>query len=346
MSALSDAWYKHRRWTRFLRPLSAVFAVVSAIRRGYYRRPGNHYTPAKPLIVVGNITAGGTGKTPLVIYLARKLREAGYTPGIVSRGYGAKAPSYPYAVSPQSGFREAGEEPLLIARQTQCPVIIDPDRVAAVKFLESRYPCDVVISDDGMQHYRLGRSLEIAVIDGQRGFGNGYLLPAGPLRERPARLESVDLIVCNGATRHALPAHTLRMDLAPTHLVHLADGKALAIDDPALTGLTARKVHAVAGIGNPERFFTSLCDCGFDIITHIFRDHHDFTAADITFDDDLDVVMTEKDATKCLALASEKHWFLKVEARLPDTFMAKVLERLPAPGLTHSQSQTDLQPYG
>lgn len=331
MPALSNAWYKNSRWPMLLRPLSAVFAVVAGVRRWYYHGPGNRYSSRLPVIVVGNITAGGTGKTPLVIHLARKLREAGYAPGIVSRGYGSRAPSYPYAVTPESGVREAGEEPLMIARRTGCPVIIDPDRVAAVKTLESAYPCDIVISDDGMQHYRLDRTLEIAVVDGQRGFGNGWLLPAGPLREKPSRLDSVDIVVCNGESRHRLPGGTLRMDLEPTHLVHVTDGRSLAIDDPALDVMTAKKVHAVAGIGNPERFFTSLCGCGFDIISHIFRDHHAYTRDDISFDDELDVVMTEKDAVKCRDIADDKHWFLKVAARLPDDFMSRVLQHLPAP---------------
>jgi tetraacyldisaccharide 4'-kinase len=209
-------------------------------------------------------------------------------------------------------------------------VIIDPDRVAAVQLLETRYDSNVIISDDGMQHYRLNRTIEIAVVDGQRGFGNGYLLPAGPLREKPARLESVDLVVCNGESRHTLPGETLRMDLEPTHLVHLADDRALSVHDAFLRTLTARKVHAVAGIGNPERFFNSLCGCGFDIITHIFRDHHQYSAKDISFPDELDVVMTEKDAIKCRQICSEKHWYLKVTARLPEAFMQQIMTKLQA----------------
>ena len=333
MNKLSDAWYKNRRWVHCLRPLSAIFGAVSTLRRSTYRNSAKAYTSRHPVIVIGNITAGGTGKTPLVIYLARELQALGYRPGIVSRGYGAKPQGYPFAVTPETDFREAGEEPLMIALNTGCPVIIDPDRVAAVQELEKHDDCNIIISDDGMQHYRLNRTLEIAVIDGQRGFGNGLLLPAGPLREKPRRLDSVDLVVCNGPSRHALPAQALRMDLEATQLVHLPDGRSLSVHDAFLSTLTAKKVHAVAGIGNPERFFNSLCACGFDIITHIFRDHHPFTAQDITFADDLDVVMTEKDAVKCLQICDERHWYLKVEARLPDTFMQRVRAGLDAAGV-------------
>jgi tetraacyldisaccharide 4'-kinase len=326
MSLLANAWYKESKWIRILKPLSAVFGLISAMRKRWYQNPERNYTSSYPVIVVGNLTAGGTGKTPLVIFLAQQLREQGYKPGIVSRGYGSKAPSYPFAVNPDTSYLEAGEESLMISRHTQCPVIIDPDRVSAVQFLEAHYHCDIIISDDGMQHYRLARTIEIAVVDGQRGFGNGFLLPAGPLREKPERLQTVDMIVCNGESPHKLPEGTWRMDLDATHLVHLADNKYLSVKDEILQKMTAKKVHAVAGIGNPERFFNSLCACGFDIITHIFRDHHSFASADIQFDDDLDVVMTEKDAVKCNEFASDKHWYLKVVARLPENFMQRIVD--------------------
>jgi len=330
MSFLTDAWYKESRWIRVLKPLSAVFGLVSAMRKHWYQNSKRIYTSRYPVIIVGNLTAGGTGKTPLVIFLAQQLREQGFKPGIVSRGYGSKAPSYPFAVTPATDFREAGEESLMIARHTQCPVIIDPDRVSAVQYLEAHFHCDIIISDDGMQHYRLDRTLEIVVIDGQRGFGNGLLLPAGPLRESPERLQSVDMIVCNGGAPIALSESAYRMDLDATHLVHLADNKYLSVKDEILQNMTAKKVHAVSGIGNPERFFNSLCACGFDIITHIFRDHHLFASGDIQFDDDLDVVMTEKDAVKCNEFASDRHWYLKVVARLPENFIQQIIDLLPA----------------
>jgi len=330
MKLLNNAWYRNARWVRFLLPLSSIFALVSSLRRHYYRNTDKAFKAKYPVIVVGNITAGGTGKTPLVIYIAQQLRQRGYSPGIVSRGYGSQAASYPFAVTPQSSFRDAGEEPLMIARHTHCPVIIDPDRSAAVQMLETRYDCDIIISDDGLQHYRLSRNIEIAVVDGQRGVGNGLLLPAGPLREKPERLKEVDLIVCNGPSKHPLPGHSYEMNLDATHLVHLIDNKSLAIADETLQEIKNKKVHAVAGIGNPERFFNSLCASGFDIIRHIFRDHHYFSKQDISFADELDVVMTEKDATKCRDIASDKHWFLKVAARLPDEFMDKLIEKLAA----------------
>ncbi len=337
MNKLADAWYKDKGWTRYLRPLSGLFGLVSSFRRARYRNTSRAYTSRYPLIVVGNITAGGTGKTPLVIYLANQLQALGYRPGIVSRGYGAKPDTTPFAVTPQSNFREAGEEPLMIARNSRCPVIIDPDRVAAVQYLEANYDCNIIISDDGMQHYRLNRTMEIAVVDGQRGFGNGMLLPAGPLREKPQRLDSVDIVVCNGHSDLDLPQGSLRMDLEATDLVHLADNKALSVHDAFLSTLTAKKVHAVAGIGNPERFFNSLCGCGFDIITHIYRDHHFFNREDISFDDDLDVVMTEKDAVKCQEICTDAHWYLKVTAVLPESFMQRIQQELQTAENTNPQ---------
>jgi len=328
MNILTNAWYKQSRWIHCLRPLSALFSLISNLRRLQSCKSGKAYISRLPVIVVGNITAGGTGKTPLVIYLAQELCRLGYSPGIVSRGYGSKTSEYPFAVTPQTNYRQAGEEPLMIARYTQCPVIIDPDRVAAVRELESRYDCNVIISDDGMQHYRLTRDIEIALVDGQRGFGNGYLLPAGPLREKPDRLDTVDLIVCNGKARHKLPVPYLRMDLDATHMVHMKTLKSLSVNDEDLRSIKGKKVHAIAGIGNPERFFTSLCGCGFDIITHMFRDHYLYRPEDIVFDDDLDVVMTEKDATKCEEFVTDRHWYLKVAARLPDEFMTSLVSLL------------------
>ncbi len=183
MNRLVNAWYKDARWVKLLRPLSAVFGLVSSTRRKWQQNSERQYKSALPLIVIGNVTASGTGKTPLVIYLAQQLQELGFKPGIVSRGYGAKPPEYPFAVTPKTSHEEAGEEALMIARQTQCPVIIDPDRVSAVKFLEALNDCDVIISDDGMQHYRLARDFEIAVIDGQRGFGNGFPSASWPVEK-------------------------------------------------------------------------------------------------------------------------------------------------------------------
>jgi len=328
MKSLAEAWYTQASWLKCLRPLSLIFSLVTRMRRRWYRKKGRAYTSRLPVIVVGNLTAGGTGKTPLVIYLAQALQREGYKPGIVSRGYGSKAPAYPFLVTRDSAFLEAGEEPLMIARNTGCPVIIDPDRVAAIRQLESHHDCDIIISDDGLQHYSMNRAIEIVVIDGQRGFGNEQLIPEGPLREKPERLKEVDMVVCNGTPREQIAGHYLEMSLIPRRLVHLLDQSSIAIDNPVLGEFSAKKVHAVAGIGNPARFFTSLCDCGFDIISHIFPDHYIYNSHDIQFPDDLDVVMTEKDAIKCAAIATEKHWYLEVESELPETFIKTLLQKL------------------
>ncbi len=346
MKKIVDTWYTDQALF-WLKPASAIFSLLSSIRRRLYISGRKKtYRASVPLIVVGNITVGGTGKTPLIVYLARQLMLAGYRPGIISRGYGSKAPQYPFHVKKDSPVLHSGDEALLIARNTECPVVIDADRVEATKSLEQHYDCNVILSDDGMQHYAIARDIEIAVIDGRRGFGNGELLPAGPLREKPERLDDVDFIVSKGASNLQLSQTVYEMSLKPRHLCHLLTGKLLSIDDVMAETEKSRatendvnsetdtnrkyrhKVHAIAGIGNPERFFSSLCDCGFDIISHVFDDHHSFNLQDIEFDDDLEVIMTEKDAVKCLDFARKTDWYLSVDANIDDRFMASLLAKL------------------
>lgn len=337
MKRIVDTWYggKPLRW---LKPFSLLFGGLSSIRRNLYASGRRKvYRASVPLIVVGNITVGGTGKTPLIVYLARQLMDAGYRPGIVSRGYGSKAPQYPFHVLADSPVSQSGDEALLIARNTQCPVVIDADRVEAVKSLEQHYDCNVILSDDGMQHYAMARDIEIAVIDSLRRFGNGQLIPAGPLREKPQRLEQVDFIICNGDCDLEFDIPTYTMRLEPRQLCHIQSGEKYPIagiqselaksreDD---SNKPRHKVHAIAGIGNPERFFSSLCDCGFDIITHIFSDHHVYTADDIRFNDDYEVVMTEKDAVKCTDFARKSDWYLSVDAVIDEDFFANLLAKL------------------
>ncbi len=338
MKKFSDTWYSKDSPLLFrllLRPLSFLFRIISGFRRWLYRSGRKHvYRASRPVIVVGNISVGGTGKTPLIVYLAQQLMAAGYHPGIVSRGYGSKAPSYPFAVTAASSVREAGDEALLIAMNTGCPVVIDAQRGRALSWLEQHHDCDVILSDDGMQHYAMARDIEIAVVDGKRGFGNGRLLPEGPLRELPERLQEVDFLVINGTPRHEFPEPYHVMSLKPQHLCHIRSGRQLPLEyvhetqQDRAAQANKNKVHAVAGIGNPERFFSSLCDCGFDIITHIYRDHHAFSEKDISFGDELDVVMTEKDAVKCKPFARDRDWYLKVAAVMDEDFMTALLERI------------------
>lgn len=275
-----------------------------------------------PVIVVGNLTVGGTGKTPLVIAIAKYLQSKGYEPGIVSRGYGGSA-RYPCEVTEHSSSVEVGDEPLLIYRATGCPMIVDPNRSRAVETLLNFYSCDIVISDDGLQHHALNRDIEIVVIDGERRFGNGYCLPAGPLRESVRRLKTVDLVVTNGSAKEG--EHAMNLVFQEIRPV-----LALNKEIKTLQNLKGQTVHAIAGIGNPNRFFQQLSQFGMTVIPHAFSDHYYFTEEDISFDDDLPIIMTEKDAVKCEKIASKRHWYLPVEAQCPPEFWVNFDQKLQA----------------
>lgn len=325
------AWYQGRRWVYWLLPLTGLFRLVSAARRLWLTRWRQQQLPV-PVIVVGNISVGGTGKTPLIIALAEHLRSRGYRPGIVSRGHGGKAPAYPLDVTLATPVEYSGDEPLAIARATGCPVSVGPDRVAAARRLHRQHHCDVILSDDGLQHYRLGRALEIAVIDAQRGFGNGFCLPVGPLREPVARLKTVDWVVLNGeiAKPPSLPAGVTAtaMTVVPSHWCPVAGGEAQPLDHftPGQT------VDAVAGIGNPARFFTTLEQLQLSPRRHPFADHHSYRPQDLAFGSNRPLVMTAKDAVKCQAFAQSHWWFLAVSARLPESFWQALDRRLNAWG--------------
>lgn len=265
-----------------------------------------------PVIAVGNITVGGAGKTPLVIRLVEMLKSMGLRPGVISRGYGGQAEQWPQPVSAGSDPQLVGDEPVLIARRCNCPMWVGPDRPAAAKALMEAGECDIIISDDGMQHYALGRDIEIAVIDAERRLGNGWCLPAGPLRERPGRLSSVDLQVINGQS----------MLLRPTGIKALANATG-RLEWPQLRG---KRIHAIAGIGNPDRFFSLLRSQGLEVIEHPFPDHYRYGVDDIHFGDGLPVLMTEKDAVKCMAFAGEQHWFIEVSAELDPTLESRLYE--------------------
>jgi tetraacyldisaccharide 4'-kinase len=308
---LTSLWYGSHPLSFALLPLSALFRVVVSVRRfAYYSGVLRTHKLPVPVIVVGNITVGGTGKTPLVIWLVEALRAAGHRPGVVSRGYGGDAAVWPQPVTADSDPAKVGDEPVLIARRAACPVVVAPQRVAAARRLIADYACDVVVCDDGLQHYALRRDAEIVVIDGERRLGNGRCLPAGPLRETAARLRSVDLTVVNGA---ALPGEC-RMQLSGSVARSLA-GPPRERDLGEWRGST---VHGVAGIGNPGRFFGHLRGQGLKVVEHPFPDHHRFQAEDLSFGDDLPVIMTEKDAVKCRDFAGPLHWYVPVSARIDD----------------------------
>jgi tetraacyldisaccharide 4'-kinase len=330
-SRLVAAWYAQRltALTAPLVPLAAAFATIACARRALFRA-GVLRTKRLPVpvVVIGNITVGGSGKTPLVAALSRALVERGWHPGIVSRGHGgARVHGSPIVVAPDSDAREVGDEPVLLAR-TGIPVAVAVDRVAAARALLEAHPqCDVIVADDGLQHYRLPRNFEIVVVDAARGLGNGWRLPAGPLREPPSRLDEADAVVAlvtpGAPARWSVP-NAWRMTLTGDTFRRVAD-PAQTQPPSAFTGIG---VHAVAGIGNPERFFAQLRSLRIAAMGHAFPDHHRFVAGDLALPGARAILMTEKDAVKCAAFADERCWYLPVRAHVDSALVALVEEVL------------------
>lgn len=319
MNWLQKRWYTPGKGIWWLAPLTLLFWILSAGRRWLYRLGVlRRHRVAAPVIVVGNISVGGNGKTPLVIRLCQWLKQQGYHPGVVSRGYGGKSPHYPLPVEPHSDPRLVGDEPVLMRQHLGCPLVVDPDRVRGAKALIDTFQCNIILCDDGLQHYRLARDIEILVVDGERRHGNGHLLPMGPLREGLWRTKQVDFIVVNGGV--ARPGE---------HLMSLEPGQLVNVKYPSQT----QSIHdlkkpatAVAAIGNPERFFTTLLTRRVKLkATLSFPDHHPFQDGDIP--DDL-VLMTEKDAVKCRGFAKSQWWYLPVSAKLTETFKQQLLDKL------------------
>jgi len=305
-------------------PASLVFGLVVFFRRLFFKfHLFKSHKAGIPVIVVGNLTAGGSGKTPLVLRIVELLREHGWKPGIVSRGYGGSAAAKggaPRQANIASDPAEVGDEPILLARRSGCPVWVAPERGAACRALREQHPeCDVIVTDDGLQHYALARDIEICVVDG-RGFGNGFLLPAGPLRESRARLASVDAVV----THECGEVNGYKMQLQGENLVRVTD----AHDVRPAKSFAGQKMHAVAGIGDPQRFFLHLARFGIKPVPHPFPDHHWFRAEELDFGDTAPVVMTEKDAVKCRRLAKPNHWVFPVSASLDPAFERWLLEKL------------------
>lgn len=325
-----DAWYGDKRWPWLLAPLSLLFRLIALARRAYLSRFDQQQLSV-PVIVVGNISLGGTGKTPLIIALIEHLKQRGFEPGVISRGYGGQAPAYPLLVDAGTPVEHSGDEPLSIALATGCKVCVDPDRLAAGRKLEAE-GCDLLLSDDGLQHYRLGRSLEIAVIDGQRGLGNGLCLPAGPLREAPRRLRQVDWVVVNGSlnerTKAQLNKLAIRdwvpMQIAPDHWQRLVDGEQLALQHLSF----GTQVNAVCGLGNPQRFYDTLRQLGLQPLEHDFPDHYQYRSEDLQFERSAPVVMTTKDAVKCRDFARPDWYALAVAAQLPEPFWQALDQKL------------------
>jgi len=322
MARIERHWYRLTLLHFILLPLSLLFAILAGIRRVFYRQ--GIYRSEKlpvPIIVVGNITVGGSGKTPLTLWLAQQLLDAGWHPGIISRGYRGSATA-PQEVLPDSTPAETGDEPLLMAQRNLCPVWIGRDRPAAARALLNAHPgCDVIISDDGLQHYRMQRDAEIVVLDGHRRIGNGFLLPAGPLREPPSRLQTVDAVVVNGgASGKGMYGMQLRGGIF--HNLLNPERTAQAAD------FSGQRLHALAGIGHPERFFRHLESLGLAITRHPLPDHHHYSAEDIAWPDADAVFMTEKDAVKCTPFATEKCWVLRVDAEVDAALAPHIMRKI------------------
>ncbi|OGT21233.1 MAG: tetraacyldisaccharide 4'-kinase [Gammaproteobacteria bacterium RBG_16_57_12] len=317
---LEALWYGKSPKALLLLPLSKLFSLLVSVRRRAYRLGLlKVHRLAVPVIVVGNVTVGGTGKTPLVAYLVDYLQRHGYRPGIVSRGYGGEASLWPQQVRPDSDPRIVGDEAVLLARRCRCPMAVGPDRVAAAQALLQYHDCNIIVSDDGLQHYALGRDIEIVVIDGIRRFGNGLCLPAGPLREPVKRIQQADMVVVNGLAGRG----EYSMQLSGRQLVNLTDAR----QTRDLDNLRGQSVHAIAGIGNPKRFFDKLQQLGIRVIEHPFPDHHPYHREEVTFNDDLPVLMTEKDAVKCERFAGPDYWYLPVNTAMGAEFTS-ALEKL------------------
>ena len=317
-------WYTPERIPPlWLRLLSGIYAMLAGVRRALYRR-GIFKVESLPVpvIVVGNISVGGTGKTPLTIALVEALRARGWNPGVISRGYGVSGEG-PTLLDDDVLPGTVGDEPCLIRQRTGVPIAVGRDRVAVARLLLAVAKPDVLIADDGMQHYALLRNVEICVIDGERRFGNGRLLPAGPLRESVSRLASVEFCVCNGGTPQV---DEVPMHLLGEHAVLLAD----AARSQPLQAFSGQRVHAVAAIGNPQRFFAALRSQGIEPVEHSFADHHRYAASDLAFADDLPILMTEKDAVKCRFFVQPNLWYVPVRAELPATFFDDVVTKLTA----------------
>ena len=320
-SFLLNGWYGNGSWLKTLSPLSWVFGRLARRRRGAAN--AHTWIPPVPLLVVGNISVGGTGKTPVVIWLANWLREAGMRVGIVSRGYKGRG-DFPKFVQTDSDIIEVGDEAPVLAERTHCAVVVDPDRVRAVQHLLENRDIDVVLSDDGLQHYNLGRHFEVAVIDGARGLGNGLLLPAGPLRESESRLNEVDWVISNGPNVHAISAVDDIMQVIPTRFVNIYSQEKLTVEE--FTGRMAKVVHTYSAIGNPSRFINSLRQLGLAPISHELPDHSLFRESDIQHHIDDVIVVTEKDwrKVKPLNFQSENVWYLEVAV----SFEHEIDERL------------------
>ncbi len=324
MTGLEQYWYRTSPVHLILLPISWLFGTLSALRRLLYR---SHILESfklpVPVVIVGNITVGGTGKTPLTLTIAEQLVRHGYRPAIISRGYGGNR--IQQAVTEHSTAQEVGDEPLLMARRKICPVWVGKDRDATAKQVLIAHPqCNVLLCDDGLQHYRLQRDMEIAIVDGVRRFGNGHLLPAGPLREPVSRLNKVDAVVINGGQNIPGLKNQYAMQLSGVIFHNLRKPEKTASAEQ----FRELRLHAAAGIGHPERFFSHLTALGLDFTPHAFPDHHSYRAGDLNFDECDALLLTEKDAVKCAKFADDRFWVLRVDAQVDPALLNHLLRKI------------------
>lgn len=332
-----NAWYRKSPWLYLLIPFAVLYRFLARRRRIRLEAKRLIDPSWPPIVVIGNITVGGTGKTPLIVALARALRNLGLQPGIVSRGYGGHPTHTPCAVTALSSVEEMGDEAVMIRRSVDCPMVVDPNRVRAINSLLSMQHCDVILSDDGLQHYAMQRDLEIVVLDGERLFGNAMRLPAGPLREGRSRLREVDYVVINGGQRE----HWQReidaiggtptpgtMTLRATQWVNMNTGARMGLGD--LPVAANGRLHALAGIGNPQRFFNNVRELGYEPLCHPFPDHYRYAPQDLAFKPTDTVVMTHKDAVKCERFATQNYWYLDTELDLEDALSDALIKDIQA----------------
>jgi len=335
MRLIEKVWFKKHqaKWllVPLLLPITLLFYLLTSLRRSLFRLGIlKSFKVSAPVIVVGNIGVGGNGKTPVVIFLIEECKKLGLKPGVVSRGYGGEAPYYPYLLEENSTAKEAGDEPILISNRCHVPVVVGSDRVAAANLLIEQ-GCNIVIADDGLQHYKLARDLELIIVDAKREFGNGLLLPAGPLREGKWRLQTVDYVIANGllSSESCIQQikNYLEMTLSPQFVCNIKTGEQVALQDFIKANNT---INAMAGIGDPERFFTTLRQQKFIINNATgFIDHHHFTAKDLnSFSKETPLLMTEKDAVKCQSFAQEHYWYVPVNAMFSEIAVKPLLSRI------------------
>lgn len=313
---LENIWYQGGKGKYLLLPLSLLYCSLNRLQR-FLQTPKQNVIPC-PIIVVGNITVGGTGKTPLTVYLVKLLQKHGFSPGIITRGYGGEAKHWPQQVTAESDTEMVGDEAVLMATRTGVPVYAGPNRIETIRRCLYDHYCNVIISDDGMQHYKLPRDIQIAVIDGERQLGNEHCLPAGPLREKKHRLNNCDLIVVNG--KNPKNRNWTEMFINGTELINLQTGETRDLED-----LNDHKVNAITGIGNPQRFYSTLEQAGLKVQQHSFPDHYKFVPKDLQLDKNFPILMTEKDAVKCRAFADDNCWYLPVQAQLVESFDVEFL---------------------